>query len=434
MHIPAPTSRSRLVISAQSSLPGHGDAASFILDLLGEALAILKKSIYCEQSETNLNPFPGRKARLDRHLLMAKRLFCCWAAALVAGFTGPADLPLILPSAWADGGASMAVSSASGLASSSQTTGKKQRTRKKHRALSPFVQLAQQITGDAPLCDHEAVIDDANLSSNGINCLSQDPGLRWVFTPSPWSGSGRWEDLAVESPNAGLRLQPLSVAFAPFSPWFPVDSVFFVGEDRLFEPLDPMGNTASRVAVSPPETPLDRHDPPFAYHLGLNRKSALIAGLGWIDDVSDTTGMTPAFVHDGGSDPIGTVGAVNLILGASVDAFTLTGGYLHAVERKSELDNDEADGNIDPTAWNSELAYRTRLLDRKTTLAVGYQKSSDSLSRYFPDERYTTRASILLFDATTLSLEYYQDRHDATENNLNGNDAYGITTKFGFDF
>ncbi len=241
MHIPAPTSRSRLVISAQSSLPGHGDAASFILDLLGEALAILKKSIYCEQAETNLNPFLGRKARLDRHLLMAKRLFCCWAAALVAGFTGPADLPLILPSAWADGGASMAVSSASGLASSSQTTGKKQRTRKKQRALSPFVQLAQQITGDAPLCDHEAVIDDADLSSNGINCLSQEPGLRWVFTPSPWSGSGRWEDLAVESPNAGLRLQPLSVAFAPFSPWFPVDSVFFVGEDRLFEPLDPMG-------------------------------------------------------------------------------------------------------------------------------------------------------------------------------------------------
>lgn len=371
---------------------------------------------------------------------MAKRFFRYWAVVVCTGLISPADLPLTLSSAWADGGSSIAVSSGSNLASPSQTptssppADKKKRSRKKHRAPSPFVQLAQRITWEVPLCNDEVAFDEATLSTNGINCLSQEPGLRWVFTQSPWSGSGRWEDVTVENPNAVLRLQPLSVAFAPFSPWFAVDGVFFVEEDRLFEPMDLMGNTANRVAVSSPETPLDRHDPPFAYHLGLNRKSALIAGLGWIDDVSDTTGMTPAFVHDGGSDPIGTVGAVNLILGASIDAFTFTGGYLHAVERKSELDNDEADGNIDPTAWNSELAYRTRLLDRKTTLAVGYQKSSDSLSRYFPDERYTTRASILLFDATTLSLEYYQDRHDATENNLDGNDAYGITTKFGFDF
>ena len=84
-------------------------------------------------------------------------------------------------------------------------------------------------------------------------------------------------------------------------------------------------------------------------------------------------------------------------------------------------------------AWNSELAYSTELLRRETTLAVGYQRSSDALQYYhLPEERYSTKASMNLSNSTTFSLEYYQDKEDAAKNGEES--GYGITTRIGYDF
>ena len=306
------------------------------------------------------------------------------------------------------------------------------KTSGKRRIRSPFVQLAQRLDTGVPLCAEPAASDTEDFAISGSACLSQEPGLRWAFASPPWQESKRWTDLAAVDVSQRLLLKPLNIAFTPFSPWLPTDFALFGEKERLLAPLEIISSEAEQ-GIASPAMPIDRHDPPFAYHLGLNRQSALIAGLGWIDDVSDTTGMTPAYDRGEGDEPAGTVGAVNFILGASIDAFTLTGGYLHAVDRKNEVAGTDSSGENDPTAWNSELAYRTRWFDRKATLAVGYQKAADTYSRYFPEERYSTRASILLFDATTLSLEYYQDREMNSKNNLD-DDSYGITTKFGFDF
>ena len=380
-------------------------------------------------------------ARLDRHLLIAKRFFCCWTTAVFVGLIVPAGLALTAPAAWAaDNGTKLAPSGASSTpavaapsaaATSSGSTPRK--TSAKRRVHSPFVQLAQRIDAEQALCDDPVAADNDTFTINGCDCLSQDPQLRWAFDHLPWQQSKRWADLAAVDVSQRLLLKPLNIAFTPFSPWLPTDYALFGEQERLLTPLELITSGADQVATSP-EAPFDRHDPPFAYHLGLNRQSALIAGLGWIDDVSDTTGMTPAYDRGEGDEPAGTVGAVNFILGASIDAFTLTGGYLHAVDRRNEVAGTDSSGENDPTAWNSELAYRTRWFDRKATLAVGYQKAADTYSRYFPEERYSTRASILLFDTTTLSLEYYQDREMSSKNALDGDDTYGITTKFGFDF
>lgn len=384
---------------------------------------------------------PSEKAKLDRYLLMVKRFFCYWAAAVLVGLIAPAGLALTAPGACAAGdGANLAPSgtkSPPALAESPAAAAAPGRvprkTSGKRRVHSPFVQLAQRIDAEQELCAEPAAADNDDFTINGGDCLSQDPGLRWAFAHPPWQESKRWADLAAVDVSQRLLLKPLNIAFTPFSPWLPTDFAIFDEKERLLAPLELINTGAGQVAASP-AIPVDRHDPPFAYHLGLNRQSALIAGLGWIDDVSDTTGMTPAYVQGVGNEPTGTVGAVNFILGASVDAFTLTGGYLRAVDRKNEAAGTDSSGENDPTAWNSELAYRTRWFDRKATLAVGYQKAADTYSRYFPEERYTTRASILLFDATTLSLEYYQDREMNSKNTLDADDTYGITTKFGFDF
>lgn len=406
-----------------------------------EVLAMLQKSIYCGEEATNQHAFSWEMSRLDRHLLITKRFFCCWTTAVLAVLVASAGLMLLAPSlATANDGTSsgpsntLAIPSLAPAPTVAAAPNRAQKKRSgKRRIRSPFVQLAQRLDTGVPLCAEPAATDTEEFTISGNACLSQEPGLRWAFAPLPWQESKRWADLVAVDVNQHLLLQPLNIAFTPFSPWLPADFALFGEEERLLTSLEMISNEAEQVIASP-AMPMDRHEPPFAYHLGLNRQSALVAGVGWIDDVSDTTGMTPAYVRGEGNEPSGTVGAVNFILGASIDAFTLTGGYLHALDRQNEVDGIDAGGASDPAAWNSELAYRTRLLDRKATLAVGYQKASDGYSRYFPEERYTTRASILLFDATTLSLEYYQDREMNSKNALDGDDTYGITTKFGFDF
>ena len=119
----------------------------------------------------------------------------------------------------------------------------------------------------------------------------------------------------------------------------------------------------------------------------------------------------------------------------SCSSFTLTGGYIRAVEpRLGPADLDLAGNEAEPTAWNSELAYSTELLRKETTLAVGYQKSSESLQLYLPEERYRTKASMEMFDSATLTLEYYLDKEYSTKDGGVEDEGYGITTKIGFLF
>jgi hypothetical protein len=132
--------------------------------------------------------------------------------------------------------------------------------------------------------------------------------------------------------------------------------------------------------------------------------------------------------------PNNKVPGVNLKLGASYKALAVTGGYIRALENRTLLDLalDSKEGS--PMIWNSEVAYSMELLRRETTLAVGYQKTSEALLSYLPEERYKTRASVALSNATVLSFEYYQDREFGTKNKTGEEGGYGITTKFGIGF
>ncbi len=170
---------------------------------------------------------------------------------------------------------------------------------------------------------------------------------------------------------------------------------------------------------------------PICYRYSMDPSSSVIAGVGWIYDIADTTGMAETFAEMG-FDTTERMGALNLILGYSFNSFTLTGGYIHAIEARDQLEEASQNGQEkDPTAWHSQLAYNTRFFNHPALIAVGYQKSSETLCQYLPEERYTTKASILLRDHTTLSFEYYQDREYAS---VNSGNAYGITTKLGFHF
>jgi len=173
--------------------------------------------------------------------------------------------------------------------------------------------------------------------------------------------------------------------------------------------------------------------PPLAYRYAMDRQTTVNAGVAWIHNLGDTTGMAKALEDPEGEGASTTrVSGVNLSLGARFKAVTLTGGYIRALDNRTSTELALEGKESDPIAWNSEIAYSMELLRRETTLAVGYQRSSEALQDYLPEERYRTRASMALSDSTIFSLEYYQDREYLTRNGEEN--GYGITTRIGFGF
>jgi len=218
---------------------------------------------------------------------------------------------------------------------------------------------------------------------------------------------------------------PLSTAIGDISD---LDGVIGSGNDLLVIDSDPsnqqrtLSNGTGKGAGSP-----------FAYSYKADSMS-LNAGISWIRDIADSNGISKAFEQAGFENSSDQVSGLNLNLGASFRAFTLTGGYIRALDKFTPAPLFLDEGETEPSAWNGEFAYTTELLHKETVLAVGYLKSSESLKLYLPEQRYITKASMTLFDSTILSLEYFLDKDFATETGSTDEDGYGITTKIGFGF
>jgi hypothetical protein len=252
--------------------------------------------------------------------------------------------------------------------------------------------------------------------------------------------------LEKESSSKVIRIKPLDVYFGAFNPFLddffrPLihgrfllasdDMPLFGGIDGLeTQPLYLTDGLFHNAEDSDTDHVVSSRTP-FAYSFTMDKTTSVVTGLGWIPDLDDTRG-TPISLADPGGDSTDKLSGVNLILEASYKAFTLTGGYVRALDSRSpgELALEGNEG--DPIAWNSEITYSTELLRKESNLAVGYQRSSDALQYYLPEERYRTRASMALSDSTTFSLEYYLDKDSATRNG--DEDGYGITTRIGVDF
>ncbi len=321
----------------------------------------------------------------------------------------------------------------------------------RQQRLNRFVRLSQRILEGSLICRDEFEFTGTALDPRLNGCLAIDHHLKWAFAteqePPIEFTEHPFVDEEENEIHQQLVIQPLGVQFVgpplPFDPFFTplgkkislsggevtqgVDAWLFA-QDWLSEQKS--GNAFDHLLTGDAEA----GSTPLCYRYDMDQNSAVIAGVGYIYDIGDTTGMSQAFAR-AGYDTAEKVGAVNLTLGYSYSDFTLTGGYIHAIEERDSLTNSSATGQEnDPTAWNSQLAYRTRFLDHPAVFAVGYQKSSETLGHYLPEERYTTKASIFLRRTTTLSLEYYQDREYSGVDGLGDDDAYGITTKLGYRF
>jgi hypothetical protein len=318
------------------------------------------------------------------------------------------------------------------------------RIRKKDvKANRAFVLLNQRILDDALAGDSGSFAGIYDYAVIEQDALAAPEG---PWGSGPFAAVAAWEG----APYIRIDIQPLDFNLGAFHP--------FVGD--LFAPLiaGPLTTTADAVSFAQlsalgmdsfvaagnaesEATGVDSPLPggsasPFAYRYKMDKKTSVNAGVAWIKDLADTQGLAPIEEATGyGAVSSEAVSAVNFTLGASYRAFTLTGGYIRAVDTKiGPADLDLIGNQTEPVSWNSELAYSTELLRKETTLAVGYQKSSASLQLYLPEERWRTKAMVALFDSATLTLEYYQDREYANKDGVLEEEGYGVTTKIGFSF
>ncbi len=204
---------------------------------------------------------------------------------------------------------------------------------------------------------------------------------------------------------------------------------FFDSENILLAPTTRSQNQQRKASG----TTTKGSGSPFAYSYK-TEGMALNAGISWISNIADTNGVAKAFEEAGFESSTDNLSGLNLNLGARYGAFTLTGGYIRALDTSPPAPLSLEDNQSDPIVWNGELAYTTEVLRRETVLAVGYQDSSESLKLYLPERRYITRASMVIFDKTTWTLEYYIDKDLAAEEAGINEDGYGVTTKIGFEF
>jgi len=247
--------------------------------------------------------------------------------------------------------------------------------------------------------------------------------------------------LAGNPSKNAIEIKPLDLEFGRFNPFFgdffkPLIRGRYTLSSEDMAPFSGMAGFEMQPLFTAEETgtdfTADTSRTPFAYSYAVDKKTSVNAGVGWIPYLGDTKGFSKALEDPEAEGSPDKLSGVNLSLGASYKAFTLTGGYVRALDNRTSTELALEGKENDLIAWNSEIAYSTELLRRETTLAVGYQKSSDALQYYLPEERYRTRASMAFSESTTFSLEYYQDKEYAAKNGEES--GYGITTRIGFDF
>ena len=294
---------------------------------------------------------------------------------------------------------------------------------------------------DSRISAFDPIVVDHLVSANAVYWASGPfkSGYLSRFFKSPFN------PLSVTSDR--INIQPLAIrkdspVFENFVATILPHSMVFSIEDRYaFDQLFFLESNSSLKTVTvskelqgvAPITTVKAGKTPLSYSYKTD-KVALNSGISWIKNLADSRGGSETFQKAGFEGDPDKVPGVNFNLGASYQALSLTGGYIRAIDRYAPNQPSFTSNETESGAWSSEIAYTTELLRKETVLAVGYQKSSESMKLYLPEQRYVTKASMVIFDGTVFSLEYYRDRDYSVKNGGINGEGYGIATKIGFEF
>lgn len=154
---------------------------------------------------------------------------------------------------------------------------------------------------------------------------------------------------------------------------------------------------------------------------------SLMGGASYLSNVADSDtlqGELNDINGDGNTNDLTkTVDGFAVYLVADYDRFSFSAEYITALdefqagEMAYALDRNGVARKTEPSAWNTEFAFRPV---EELRLAVKYE-GSDEMFGLFPEKQYGFAASIDLFRCTTLSAEYLHGEYNDNNQNADGN-------------
>lgn len=157
------------------------------------------------------------------------------------------------------------------------------------------------------------------------------------------------------------------------------------------------------------------------------------AGMGWINDIGDSGGLTDAIgANPYASNIPGAEAHAKLTLGR----LNLIGEYLAATESFDAGTLAFNGLGARPEAWNLEAGYtfENGILGRETTIAAGVQGTAEAQALGLPEERRSLGVSIALFEKTRLGLEWLHDKDYGLADGGTGDSSNTYTAQLAVEF
>lgn len=171
----------------------------------------------------------------------------------------------------------------------------------------------------------------------------------------------------------------------------------------------------------------------LSYHHEID-ETRVDAGASWVSNLADSGGISDAFDGAGLDSIIDQVPGFGVYLTAGYGPFSLISEYIQAIDPFAPSELDFKGEGAQPKAWNAELAYATALLGKETIFAVGYQGTAEALALELPYARYMGAVSMVLFEGTSLTLEYFHDSDYDEDEGGSGEDADVFTAQLAYEF
>lgn len=153
-----------------------------------------------------------------------------------------------------------------------------------------------------------------------------------------------------------------------------------------------------------------------------NGDFTLDAGVGAINNLLDSDGLTDALDEAREALAAGETRELrDYVAGITVHAvvglkgFSLVGEYMAALDDPEFTLITEEETTLEKgkklNAWNLEGAYTFSMMDKETTLALGFQGSRHT-ENLLPEKRILGALSVRIFENTCLALEYLHDEYE----------------------
>lgn len=162
---------------------------------------------------------------------------------------------------------------------------------------------------------------------------------------------------------------------------------------------------------------------------------ALTGGVSWTNNMADSDGAIADAFDDADLNSIDeTVSGLGLHAGAAFGPISIIGEYVTALDQFSPLEVEFLGQGAEPSAWNTELAYTTELLEREVVFAIGMQQTDESVALGLPESRYIGSIGMEVLPNTNLTLEYYYDNDYDMEEGGTGDNANVFTAQLAYEF